>query len=79
MLLVEPWRMASLWLISGIAIRFMLAKVSLLRFVTQRSYRLFLPLAFGVLVIVPPQLYFEMTFNGDLDTSNWQFYHAFLA
>lgn len=79
MLLVEPWRMASLWLISGIAIRFILAKVSLIRFVTLRSYRLLLPLAFGVLVIVPPQLYFEMTFNGDLDTSYWQFYRAFFT
>lgn len=77
MLLVEPWRMASLWLISGIAIRFILAKVSLPRFVTQRSYRLLLPLAFGILVIVPPQLYFEMTANGDLNTSYWEFYQAF--
>ena len=77
MLLVEPWRMASLWLISGIAIRFILAKVSLIRFVTQRSYRLLLPLAFGILVIVPPQLYFEMTANGDLNASYWEFYQAF--
>lgn len=79
MLLVEPWRMASLWLISGIAIRFVLAKVSLLRFVTLRSYRLLLPLAFGVLVIVPPQLYFEMTANGDLHTSYWRFYQEFFS
>jgi hypothetical protein len=79
MLFVEPWRMASLWLISGIAIRFVLAKVSLLRFVTLRSYRLLLPLAFGILVIVPPQLYFEMTANGDLHSSYWQFYQAFFT
>ena len=79
MLFVEPWRMASLWLISGIAIRFVLAKVSLFRFVTQRSYRLLLPLAFGVLVIVPPQLYFEMTANGDLHSSYWQFYQEFFT
>lgn len=79
MLIVEPWRMASLWLISGIAIRFILVKVSIIRFVTMRSYRLLLPLAFGILVIVPPQLYFEMTFNGDLNTSYWEFYQAFFT
>jgi hypothetical protein len=79
MLLLEPWRMASLWLISGIAIRFILAKVSLYKFVTLRSYRLLLPLAFGILVVVPPQLYYEMTFNGDLHSSYWQFYRAFFS
>jgi hypothetical protein len=74
MLIVEPWRMASLWIISGIAIRFILVKVSLLRYTFVRSLRLLLPLLFGVLVIVPPQLYVEMTANGVLDMSYWQFY-----
>ena len=69
MLIVEPWRMASLWVISGIAIRFILVKVSLLRYTFVRSLRLLLPLLFGVLVIVPPQLYVEMTANGALDMS----------
>jgi hypothetical protein len=76
MLIVEPWRMASLWVISGIAIRFILVKVSLLRYTFVRSLRLLLPLLFGVLVIVPPQLYVEMTANGALDMSYWQFYLA---
>ena len=76
MLIVEPWRMASLWIISGIAIRFILVKVSLIRYTFVRSLRLLLPLLFGVLVIVPPQLYVEMTANGALDMSYWQFYLA---
>lgn len=76
MLIVEPWRMASLWIISGIAIRFILVKVSLVRYVFVRSLRLLLPLLFGILVIVPPQLYVEMTTNGALDMSYWQFYLA---
>jgi hypothetical protein len=76
MLIVEPWRMASLWLISGIAIRFILVKVSLIRYAFVRSLRLLLPLLFGVLVIIPPQLYVEMTTSGALDLSYWQFYLA---
>jgi hypothetical protein len=77
MLIVEPWRMAVLWFISGVGIRFILAKVSVPRFIALRSYRLLLPLLFGVLVIVPPQLYYEMTFKGQLDMSYLSFYLQF--
>ena len=77
MFLVEPWRMALLWCISGISIKFILAKVSLSRFIVLRTYRLLLPLAFGVLVVVPPQLYFEMTANGDLNMGYWEFTQHF--
>ncbi|MGH8050651.1 MAG: acyltransferase family protein, partial [Arenimonas sp.] len=66
MLLVNPWRMSLLWIISGISIRFVLQKVSAYRFVTTRSLRLLLPLLFGILVVVPPQLFVEMTGKGDL-------------
>jgi len=77
MLIVEPWRMPLLWFISGVAIRFILVKVSVQRFLAIRTYKLLLPLLFGVLVIVPPQLYYEMTFNGDLNISYWSFYTQF--
>ena len=77
MLLSDPWRMASLWIISGISIRFILVKVSLWKFVSMRSVRLLLPLFFGILVIVPPQLYYQMTFEGNLNMGYWQFYQVF--
>lgn len=73
MLAVNPWRMALLWLISGVATRYLLAKLTLDSFIWQRSMRLLLPLFIGVLLIVPPQLYCQMTFNGDLKMSFWQF------
>lgn len=77
MLFVEPWRMAVLWFIAGMAIKFILAKVSVTRFVIMRSIRLMLPLLFGILIVVPPQLYVEMSQNGDLNISFWQFIQAF--
>jgi len=77
MLLVNLWRMPLLWLISGISIRYVLQKVSAYRFVTTRSLRLLLPLLFGILVVVPPQLFVEMTGKGDLHMSYWQFYQIF--
>jgi len=79
MLLIEPWRMAVLWVISGISIRFILAKVAIGDFILMRSYRLLLPLLFGILFVVPPQLYIEMTYNGDLNMSYLQFLGAFFA
>jgi len=78
MIWVNQWRIPLLFLISGIAMRFLVHKVSLLRFVGLRTLRLWVPLLFGIWVIVPPQLYIEMTMKGDLpDISYWQFYRAF--
>ena len=60
MLALNPWRLALLFLVSGVATRFMLRKVApgaLLRF---RSSRLLVPLVFGMFVIVPPQAYIQV-------------------
>ena len=66
MLLTSPWRLALLFLISGAASSLMLAKQQSRspgqpggNFLRQRSWRLLLPLVFGMFVIVPPQAYFE--------------------
>ncbi|MES3024999.1 MAG: acyltransferase family protein [Pseudomonadota bacterium] len=60
MLLSSPWRLGLLFLISGVASRFMLVKLDAGRFMRERSLRLLVPLLFGMLVIVPPQSYFEV-------------------
>ncbi len=60
MMLSSPWRLSLLFLISGVAASFMLAKVGATRFMRQRSVRLLVPLVFGMFVIVPPQAYFEV-------------------
>ena len=78
MLLIEPWRMGLLWIVSGVATRFLLNKDSIFHFLTQRTNRLLLPLLFGILVAVPPQLFYEMGFNGDINVSYIDFYLAFL-
>jgi hypothetical protein len=77
MLLVNRWRLPLLFFISGIASRYILQKYSLIHFAKIRTWRLLLPLLFGILVIVPPQLYVEMTAKGDLNLSYWNFYSAF--
>lgn len=68
MLLSSPWRLALLFLVSGAATAFLLEKVQRgataegrpARFLGGRSWRLLLPLVFGMLVIVPPQSYYEV-------------------
>jgi len=60
MFLSSPWRLGLLFLVSGAASRFMLVKCSACAFMRQRSWRLLVPLLFGMLLIVPPQPYFEV-------------------
>jgi hypothetical protein len=55
MLLLNPWRLALLFLVSGAATRFMLSKYRVGPLLRARSTRLLVPLVFGMLVIVPPQ------------------------
>ncbi len=79
MIFLNQWRLPLLFLISGIAMRFFLSKVSFLRFIGLRTFRLWVPLLFGIWVIVPPQLYIEMLSKGDLPQISYgQFYQAFL-
>ncbi|ELX09344.1 hypothetical protein Jab_2c14100 [Janthinobacterium sp. HH01] len=60
MLLSSPWRLGLLFMISGVATAFMLKKIRVGALLKQRSWRLLVPLVFGMLVIVPPQSYFEV-------------------
>lgn len=78
MLLVNPWRMALLWMVSGIASAYLLQKSGWVAFLASRSHRLLLPLLFGVWVIVPPQLFVEMSAHGDFVGSYASFYREFL-
>jgi len=82
MLLFFPWRMLLIWFISGVALRFMLDKVSGYKlrvlFVLKRSIFILLPLLVGLWLIVPLQLYAEMHQQGVIDITYWRFYLAFL-
>jgi glucans biosynthesis protein C len=60
MLLTNPWRLTLLFLVSGIASRFMADKMSAWKFTTARMGRLWPPLLLAVFVIVPPQSYYEI-------------------
>lgn len=60
MLALNPWRLGLLFFISGVASRFMLEKIPPGGFARQRARRLLVPVLFGMLIVVPPQSYFEV-------------------
>jgi len=72
MRLSSPWRLALLFLVSGAATSFMLAR-GRAGFVAGRSKRLLLPLLFGMAVVVPPQPYFEVVHKAGYAGSYWDF------
>lgn len=62
MLFSSPWRLSLLFLVSGTATAFLFAKSAATgkRFLGPRSWRLLVPLVFGMLVIVTPQSYYQV-------------------
>jgi len=69
--------MPVMFLVSGAAAWFALRSRSAGSFVNERMGRLLIPLAFGVLIIVPPQVYFERIFKQQFDGSIIAFYPHF--
>src|SRR3546814_19567667 len=59
MMLTAPWRLSLLFLVSGAATAFLIGK-SASGFLCARSWRLLVPLAFGLLVLVVPQAYYAV-------------------
>jgi peptidoglycan/LPS O-acetylase OafA/YrhL len=64
MRLLNGWRMSLLFLISGVAIALLGPRLRRGRFAVVRSWRLLLPLLFGMFVVVPIQPYCEAVSNG---------------
>lgn len=79
MLWSNQWRMSLLFLISGAAISFLLASQPWGKFIRKRVPLLLLPLLFGMLVIVVPQVYVEAHSKGLINSPNyWHFWYIYL-
>lgn len=61
---LSRWRMPLLFLISGIGTSFALRRRTAREYVAERTRRLLVPVVFGILVVVPPQIYIERIANG---------------
>ena len=74
MYFMSRWRMALLFLISGAGTWFVLKRASAGEYMGRRFLRLFVPLVFGIFVVVPPQIYMERLTQGAGLKSYWEFY-----
>jgi glucans biosynthesis protein C len=79
MALVNPWRLALLFFISGVAIRFAIDKTTLAKFLPNRFMRLFVPVVFGMAVVVMPQAYAELVTKGEIAPGILDFWPTYLS
>ncbi len=79
MLTLNPWRLALLFFISGVAIRFATDKIASRKtFALSRLSRLGLPILGGLFLVVMPQAYFELLQSGVIERGIVNFYPSYL-
>lgn len=75
--MIQVWQMPVLFLVSGAATYFGLRRRTPGRYVAERFQRLLVPLTFGVLVIIPPEVYIERLQRGQFAGGFLAFYPRF--
>lgn len=79
MSMVNPWRLALLFFISGVAIRFASDKATAMgSFAASRALRLGVPILFGMIVVVTPQAYFQLRQAGVIEPGYVTFWGDYL-
>lgn len=74
MAFVNQWRLPILFVISGMGTRFALSFRSQKQFISERISRLGIPLAFGMLFIIAPQVYIERLAYDQIGPGYFNFY-----
>ncbi|MEM9621036.1 MAG: acyltransferase [Pseudomonadota bacterium] len=75
---LQEFRLGLLFLVSGMGVQFALRHRDMREFFTERAKRLLIPLVFGIFVLVPPMVYLEKLYIGDMPGSLLDFYaHLF--
>ena len=69
----DLWGMPLIFMISGASIFFALHPGGAARFLRDKVWRLLVPLAFGILVLAPPQIYLERLTHGEFQSSLLEF------
>jgi hypothetical protein len=77
MYFLSQWRLPILFLVSGMGTRYALSFRTAKDFIVERSVRLLIPLVFGMLVLIAPQVYFERRVQAGYNISYFDFYPSF--
>jgi glucans biosynthesis protein C len=76
--ILDVWQMPLFFLVAGAAVWYSMGSRTAGGFAKERLLRLLVPLIFGMVVIVPPQVYLERIFDGDFTGSFIAWYpHTF--
>jgi glucan biosynthesis protein C len=75
----DYWGMPMFFLVAGAAAWFSLSVRKPGQFILERCLRLLVPLIFGILIVVPPQVYLERIYEGDFSGNFLQFYPHFFT
>jgi len=78
MLLVNQWRMPLIFLISGIALSLVEAKFDRSKLFRMRFTRVFIPLIFGMFLIIPPQVYYELVQSEGYSSNYFEFLKLYI-
>ena len=78
MMLLNPWRLALLFFISGVALRFAADKLGGSKLARERVVRLGLPILFGMAVVVAPQSWLQLVESGEFSGSFLAFWPQYL-
>jgi peptidoglycan/LPS O-acetylase OafA/YrhL len=76
---LDLWNMPLIFLISGASIVFALKPGGIARFLRDRVLRLLVPLAFGILVLAPPQMYLDNLTHHQFQGSFFQYLPVYFA
>ncbi len=79
LVLSNPWRLTLLFFVSGAAMSFLARKLKPADLAINRSQRLLAPLLFGILVLVPPQAYFQEVEQGRAGEGYLHFWVQYFA
>lgn len=79
MIFSNQWRMSLLFVISGLAVSFVWRKYTPGQLALRRSWRLLLPLIFGMAFIVAPQPYYEALDKGIIEPGFFRFMGQYLT
>jgi hypothetical protein len=79
MFFTNPWRLGLLFVVSGAATAFMIRRLPPGALARTRSWRLLVPLLFGMFVIVPPQSYLEVVERRAMQAAFAEFYLRYVA
>jgi glucans biosynthesis protein C len=74
LLALTPWRMALLFMISGVASHHLIAKLGAGRFALDRARRLIPVILVGTFVVIPPQTYIMLLAKGPLQVGYFHFW-----